>query len=146
MDSSSKTTHMVLFPGLNSPIQVKISGHVFVHVFLINLFMGLVYRLDDVHDSMLTCYPQTCSVSIGCPKCNRQNPTTHGHYICNRTCPGRQSLAVLGPCTRSRVDREAVLAALLEAAPRMHYVRALPSAAPAPTMFSVSFMGFGGSC
>ena len=34
-DSSSKTTYIVLFPGLNSPIQIKISGNLFIIVFLI---------------------------------------------------------------------------------------------------------------
>ena len=43
-DSSSKTTQIVLFPGLNSSIQIKIPQHlffsvkVFVNLFLIHLF------------------------------------------------------------------------------------------------------------
>ena len=52
LDPSSKTTHMVLFPGLNSPIQVKIPRNIFFcwfcpPVLFFDWFIGLdVYIWD----------------------------------------------------------------------------------------------------
>ena len=46
LDSMQKTAYTVLFSGLNSPIQVKISG-TYVKLFFIDLFMGLGSLLFD---------------------------------------------------------------------------------------------------
>ena len=43
-DSSSKTTYIVFFPGLNSPIQVLIPQKLFLNLFFINQIMGLVCK------------------------------------------------------------------------------------------------------
>ena len=45
-DFSSKTTPIVLFPGLNSQIQVNIPQHLLFNVFFLNLFIRLVEAMS----------------------------------------------------------------------------------------------------
>ena len=52
-DSSSKTTYIVLFPGLNSSIQVNIHQFVFFQFFFINRFIWLFDRSFDLGFCML---------------------------------------------------------------------------------------------